>query len=265
MAFWKEAKHSRLSNTEFQKPGKGGAQGGCRFVPGPLTGRRAGRLPARPGPLTGLASLCAGAPCVPRRGGRVPETLVALRRALPAPEALLRLRQARHQQGAVRARPLVGRAPEVLRRHLRQGQGARELLPEAQGEGGRHRLAARPGGARARGGGGQTGPAPREGGRGSPPPPRDSVVRKQEAERRSERGPRLGEQCPERPSSRRPFLPAPSRWPLATRLPTGRVGEGCDARAPAAPLSLPGRFRGRAGQRSSGRCSHCCRSWDTVM
>lgn len=97
------------------------------------------------------------------------------------------------------------------------------------------------------------------------PAPRDSVVRKQEAERRSERGPRLGEQCPERPASRRPFLPAPSRWPLATRLPTGRVGEGCDARAPAAPLSLPGRVRGRAGQRSSGRCSHCCRSWDTVM
>lgn len=59
----------------------------------------------------------------------------------------------------------------------------------------------------------RTGPAPQVGGGGRPPPPRDPVRRKREAEGCSEQEPQLGEQCPDRPSSRRPFLSAPARWP----------------------------------------------------
>lgn len=83
-------------------------------------------------------------------------------------------------------------------------------------------------------------PALQVGGTGNPPPPCDSVTRKREAERWSEQELQLGEQCPERPSSRRPFLSAPSRWPAGhAPFPWEGDGEGCDTHVLASPLSLP--------------------------
>lgn len=71
-------------------------------------------------------------PHVPWRGGWVSTSLVALQWALPAQTTLLRLRQTRHQQGALLSWLLVGWASENLWRHVHKNQGARELFKERQ-------------------------------------------------------------------------------------------------------------------------------------
>lgn len=52
---------------------------------------------------------------------------MAVRRALPEPQALLRLREEGDEPGSVRPGPVVGGPPEELRGDVRQGEGARRI------------------------------------------------------------------------------------------------------------------------------------------